>query len=91
MAPPGPLRRSILPAVKDAIRALPSDNLRRRVVQIVVDISAGSLQGRPLENHPSVGDLSDCRKVYFDEDDDRKPRFRLVYRQAPSPRLQPSS
>jgi len=33
-----------------------------------------------LENNPSTGDLSDCFKVYFDENDDQKPRYRLVYR-----------
>lgn len=74
------LRRSILPAAKEDFAKLPSDNLRRRAIQIIVDVSTGELEGRPLEDHPSVGDLSDCRKVYFDETEDGKPRYRLVYR-----------
>ena len=53
-------------------------------MQIVVDVSTSKLEGVPLEDHPSVGDLSDCRKVYFDEDDEGKPRFRLVYRLLPN-------
>ncbi len=32
-----------------------------------------------------MGDLSDCRKVYFDEPDyDGAPRYRLVYRLLPN-------
>lgn len=38
----------------------------------------------PLEDHPSVGDLSDCGKVYFDDQAEDKPRFRLVYRVLPN-------
>ena len=77
------LRRSIRPECKHDILTLPTLNLKRRAVQILVDVSNGALEGAPLEDHPSVGDLSDCGKVYFDEDDDRKPRFRLVYRLLP--------
>jgi hypothetical protein len=33
-----------------------------------------------LDWHVGVGDLRDCRKVYFDASDfEGKPRFRLVY------------
>ena len=75
-----PLDRSLRPEAADDIRNLPSENLKRRAIQIIIDVSKGELEGRPLEDHPSVGDLSDCRKVYFDDRDDDKPRFRLVYR-----------
>jgi hypothetical protein len=37
----------------------------------------------PLKEHPLVGDRWDCCKVHFDEDEDRWPRFRLVYRLLP--------
>lgn len=80
----GELKRKIQPECANEINALPSENLKRRVVQIVVDVSTGKLEGVPLEDHPSVGDLSDCRKVYFDETDEAKPRFRLVYRLLPN-------
>lgn len=30
------------------------------------------------------GDLSDCRKIYFDTDNNQKPRYRLVYRLTPN-------
>ncbi len=75
-----PLERSVRPEAVDDIKNLPSENLKRRAVQIIVDVSTGVLEGRPLEDHPFVGDLSDCRKVYFDDQEDSKPRFRLVYR-----------
>ena len=79
-----PLDRSLRPEAADDIRNLPSENLKRRAIQIIIDVSKGELEGRPLEDHPSVGDLSDCRKVYFDDRDDDKPRFRLVYRLLPN-------
>ena len=72
------------PEAVDDIRNSPSENLKRRAIQIIVDVSNGVLEGRPLEDHPSVGDLSDCRKVYFDDQDEDKPRFRLVYRLLPN-------
>ena len=73
-----PLDRSVRPEAVDDIKNLPSENLKRRAIQIIVDVSNGVLEGRPLEDHPSVGDLSDCRKVYFDDQEEDKPRFRLV-------------
>lgn len=81
---PKPLRRSLRPGVAGDINSLPSENVKRRAIQILVDVSNGGLEGRPLEDHPSVGDLSDCRKVYFDDQEDGKPRFRLVYRLLPN-------
>ena len=79
-----PLDRSVRPEAVDDIKNLPSENLKRRAIQIIVDVSNGVLEGRPLEDHPSVGDLSDCRKVYFDDQEEDKPRFRLVYRLLPN-------
>jgi hypothetical protein len=79
-----PLRRSLRPEAVDDVKNLPSENLKRRAIQIIVDVSKGELEGRPLADHPSIGDLSDCRKVYFDDQEDGKPRFRLVYRLLPN-------
>ncbi len=62
---------------------LPTDNLRRVAVQIVIDVSNGDRTGEKLGELASTGDLSDCFKIYFDERDDIKPRFRLVYRLLP--------
>ncbi|WP_252975203.1 hypothetical protein [Janibacter melonis] len=78
------LGRRILPAAKADFDNLPSDNLKRRAIQIMMDVSRRQLEGQPLEDHPSVGDLSDCRKVYFGDTDDGKPRYRLVYRLLPN-------
>ena len=79
-----PLGRAVRPEAVDDIKNLPSENLKRRAIQIIVDVSNGVLEGRPLEDHPSVGDLSDCRKGYFDDQGEDKPRFRLVYRLLPN-------
>lgn len=74
---------SARPEFRDDIRRLPTANLQRRALQILADVAGGQNLGEQLEDHSSVGDLSDCRKVYFDETDERKPRYRLVYRLLP--------
>lgn len=74
---------SARPEFRNDIKRLPTANLQRRALQILADVATGENLGEPLEDHPSVGDLSDCRKVYFDETEDRKPRYRLVYRLLP--------
>lgn len=71
------------PEFRNDIRRLPTANLQRRALQILADVAGGQNLGEQLEDHSSVGDLSDCRKVYFDETDERKPRYRLVYRLLP--------
>lgn len=44
------------------------------------------IEGRPLERRAS-GDLSDCRKLYFDEDTkDPRPSWRIVFRFRPDDR-----
>ena len=40
--------------------------------------------GLRLSDHPLIGDLADCRKIYFDEAADRPPRYRIVYRLKPN-------
>lgn len=78
------LPRKYHPKFGDDIRKLPSGNLQRLALQKITDVSHGSLTGIPLEDHPSVGDLSDCRKIYFDVQDEIAPRYRLVYRLLPN-------
>ncbi|HEY1563908.1 MAG TPA: hypothetical protein VGF72_04405 [Gaiellaceae bacterium] len=39
----------------------------------------GPLFEEKLGEHPETGDLSDCRKIYFD-----KARYRIVYRVLPN-------
>jgi hypothetical protein len=40
--------------------------------------------GLDLLAHPVYGDLSDCKKIYFDEEADVSPRWRIVYRLMPN-------
>lgn len=79
-----PLPRKYHPKFADDIKNLPTTNLQRLALQRITDVSNGSLAGIPLKDHPSVGDLSDCRKIYFDEQDEMAPRYRLVYRLLPN-------
>lgn len=79
-----PLSRKYQPKFADDIKNLPTTNLQRLALQRITDVSNGSLTGIPLGDHSSVGDLSDCRKIYFDEQDEMAPRYRLVYRLLPN-------
>ncbi len=79
----GELRRSYRQGFREDILALPSRQLQKAALQIVMDVAKGRRRGRPLESHVATGDLSDCRKVYFDEVGSNRPRFRLVYRLLP--------
>ena len=78
------LPRKYQPKFASDIRDLPTANLQRLALQKITDVSNRILTGIPLEDHPAVGDLSDCRKIYFDEHDDIAPRYRLVYRLLPN-------
>ncbi|MHB1173354.1 MAG: hypothetical protein ACYCZY_12900 [Lacisediminihabitans sp.] len=42
-----------------------------RVLTLLVEIAKGNLTGQELEALVATGDLSDCRKVYFDVDNNR--------------------
>lgn len=78
------LPRKYQPKFANDIRDLPTANLQRVALQKITDVSNRILIGISLEDHPAVGDLSDCRKIYFDERDDIAPRYRLVYRLLPN-------
>lgn len=66
------------PEVSDDLRNLGSRDLIREALQYIVDLRNKPFLGRPLENLPHIGDLSDCRKIFFDE-----ARYRIVYRLLP--------
>lgn len=55
--------------------------LKDIALALIKQLSKGKLRGKPLEDHPEVGDLSDCFKLYFDVRKDMSPGYRLVYRQ----------
>jgi hypothetical protein len=75
-----PLARTYFPEFKEDLLALADVNLQRRVLTLWTDVSKGLVTGIPLQNLVSVGDLSDCFKIYFDLRDDGPPRYRFVYR-----------
>ena len=64
--------------------SLPTRALMERTLALLVEVSKGNLTGQPLEVLVATGDLSDCRKIYFDVDNNQKPRYRLVYRITPN-------
>jgi hypothetical protein len=71
------------PEVRSDLGALPTESLRREALRYLFLLKARPNLGRPLEDHPEIGDLSNCRKIYFDEGPDRSPRYRIVYRLLP--------
>lgn len=78
-----PLKRKAQPGIQEDFDALPP-SVREKAMQVFIDVSIGEVAGVPLGELASVGDLSDCFKVYFDVDPEiRQPRYRLVYRLLP--------
>lgn len=73
-----------LPGFEGDLFALPSRELMERVLTLLVEVAKGTLTGQPLEDLGVTGNLSDCRKIYFDLDNNDKPRYRLVYRLTPN-------
>ena len=71
-----------IPAFKDDLSALPKD-VQKAAIKLLYSLARGEASGAPLYDHPAIGDLSDCRKVYLDSDSDHaaRPRYRLVYRE----------
>lgn len=81
------------------IQALPSKQLQAIAFWWLKRVRRNPTLGATLSYQRSTGDLSDCRKIYFDEDDepwsslwvprtrvadDPRPRYRIVYRLLPS-------
>ncbi len=68
----------VRPEVSDDIRALPSDDLRREALREILEVKNHPFRSQPLGKLPATGDLSDCRKKYFDQ-----ARYRVIYRLLP--------
>jgi hypothetical protein len=64
--------------VSQDMRNLGSNELRLEAAKYLLILETTPLYGVKLEKHAEVGDLSDCRKIYFD-----KARHRIVYRVLP--------
>jgi len=74
------------PQVSEDFRALPTDKLRWMAMQYFVRLEQKPDLGRPLQDHPIWGDLSDCRKIYLDETHQTDPRWRIIYKLLPDER-----
>lgn len=72
------------PSAKQQLLDLPSEELKRRALELLVQVSTGNPRlGKPCGFAFSTGNLSDCRKLYFDEERNVDPRYRIVYRLVP--------
>lgn len=72
-----PLR--VIAGAKDDLDNLP-ESVKKRALQLLTSITEQPFLGQECTYRADTGDLSDCRKLYFDESEDREPRYRLVYR-----------
>jgi hypothetical protein len=66
------------PEINDDITNLPTEELRQDALALIVQLETRPFLGNPLEKHVMTGDLGDCRKIYFGNDE-----YRLVYRILP--------
>lgn len=73
-----PLRAVTREDLQADFDALPTDDVRREAAKMMLRLKRRPHMGQPLSVDARVGDLSDCRKVYFDE-----ARHRVVYRLLP--------
>lgn len=73
-----PLRAFASEDLRADLDALPTEDLRREAAKMMLRLKRKPYLGQPLGIDARVGDLSDCRKVYFAE-----ARYRVVYRLLP--------
>lgn len=71
------------PAARADYAALPTDALRMESLRYLARLKTSPFLGLRLTDHPTLGDLSDCRKIYLDEQHDVSPRYRIVYQLQP--------
>jgi mRNA-degrading endonuclease RelE of RelBE toxin-antitoxin system len=64
---------------RDDLRNLGSGALKLEAAKFLLVLERAPLFGEQLGEHAETGDLSDCRKIYFD-----KARHRIVYRVLPN-------
>lgn len=74
---------NLWPQVREDFRDLPTDALRWEALRYIVRLREEPKLGLPLREHPILGDLSDCRKIFLDESHDMDPRWRIIYRLLP--------
>jgi hypothetical protein len=74
-----PLRAFARAELEKDMAALDTDALRREAAKMMLRLRRRPQLRRRLSRDARTGDLSDCRKLYFDE-----ARHRIVYRLYPS-------
>ena len=74
------LKVAIRPEAREDIRDLPTHTLQLEAAKFLLRLEFANL-GLPLTTLASVGNLSDCRKIYFGNT-----RYRIVYRLLPNER-----
>lgn len=72
------------PQVSADFDELPTDALRWEALRYMVRLQNEPKLGTRLRDHPILGDLSDCRKLFLDESHDVDPRWRIIYRLLPN-------
>lgn len=77
------LKLNALKGFDSDVYALPKA-LQQKAIDLLVLVAHGDLRGQPLDERVGTGNLSDCLKIYFDEDPrEVRPKYRLVYRLLP--------
>jgi len=71
------------PQVREDFRALPNDALRWEALKYIGRLREEPKLGLPLHDHPILGDLSDCRKLFLDDSPPRVSVMLLIYRLLP--------
>lgn len=86
MNPPLPpkLNIAIHSSAKKDFLSLNNSELEEISYVLINRLASGDIRGTRLENHPEIGDLSECFKLYFDLVRGQAPRYRIVYKYLPS-------
>jgi len=72
------------PHFNERFAKLPRE-VQKRALQLLGEVAnTDPLKGQPCGYQHATGNLSDCRKLYFDDAQDHDPRYRLVYRVLPT-------
>jgi hypothetical protein len=66
------------PEIAEDIANLPTRELQREALQMIAEIRKHPFRSQPLDDRANTGDLSDCRKKFFDN-----ARYRVIYRLLP--------
>jgi hypothetical protein len=74
---------TVWPDVSADFRTLPTERVRWEALRYMALLRSKPHFGIPLQDHPTLHDLSDCRKIYLDESYNVAPRWPIVYRLLP--------